>query len=161
MKAQRYTRSCSGFTVSELMVTIGLAGILMGIAVPSLLAWLPTLRLNDGARQVAVDLQNARMNAISQSLPFGLNFAAAGATTYVIFQDVDNGGDYDAPGELVRGPISLPQGIAAAAAATVVFQPRGVASVTNPINLGNGTAATANLATSLVGRVTISHSGGG
>jgi prepilin-type N-terminal cleavage/methylation domain-containing protein len=159
MKAQRYTRSCSGFTVSELMVTIGVAGILMGIAVPSLLAWLPTLRLNDGARQVAVDLQNARMTAISQSLPMGLSFT--GATAYVIFQDANLNGAYDNPGDpIVRGPFSLPQGITAAAAATVVFQPRGVASVTNPINLGNGTAATANLTTSLVGRVTIYHSGG-
>jgi len=160
MKVQRYTRSCSGFTVSELMVTIGIAGILMGIAVPSLLAWLPTLRLNDGARQVAVDLQNARMNAISQSLPFQLRFAAAGDASYVIERDANNDGDFTDPGELVRGPVSLPQGVTVLLAATVVFQPRGVASVTNPINLGNGTAATANLATSLVGRVTISHSGG-
>ena len=159
MKAQRYTRSCSGFTVSELMVTIGVAGILMGIAIPSLLAWLPTLRLNDGARQVALDLQNARMNAISQSLPFGLSFT--GATAYVIFQDANLNGAYDNPGDpIIRGPLSLPQGITVTGTPTVVFQPRGIASVNNAINLGNGTAATANLATSLVGRVTISHSGG-
>ena len=157
MKAQRYTRSCSGFTVSELMVTIGVAGILMGIAVPSLLAWLPTLRLNDGARQVAVDLQNARMSAISQSLPMGLNFAAAGATTYVIFQDADNDGAFDNPGDpVVRGPVSLPQGITATGARTVVFQPRGVsgpAAVTIPLANGGGTVR--NIQVSIVGRVTV------
>ena len=155
MKAQRYTHSCSGFTVSELMVTIGLAGILMGIAVPSLLAWLPTLRLNDGARQVAVDLQNARMTAVSQSLPFGLNFAAAGATTYVIFQDADNDGVYDNPGDpVIRGPINLPQGITATDARTMVFQPRGIANG-GTINLGNGTGTTQNIQVSIVGGVRV------
>jgi Tfp pilus assembly protein FimT len=139
------------------MVTIGLGAILMGIAVPSLMAWLPTQRLADGARQVALELQNARMNAISQSLRVGLNFAAAGANAYVIFQDADADGVYDNPGDpVVRGPVALPQGITAAAASTVVFQPRGTTTVAIPINinLGNGTATT-NIQITIVGRVNI------
>ena len=68
------TRSDQGFTIMELVVVMTLALIIMGIALPNLLSWLPTYRLSAGARQVASDLQLARMKAISQNAKFRLIF---------------------------------------------------------------------------------------
>ena len=161
MKMEKYSRRSSGFTVTELMVTIGVAGILMGIAVPSLLSWLPTLRLSSASRQVAADLQLARMRAISQNVPFGLNFATNGASSYVVFRDSNNNTVFDA-GELDRGPFSLPEGITVSAAMCLVFQARGTASSTGTITLQNG-SATQGVVVSVVGRVKVDpavHGGG-
>jgi len=72
------------------MITIGVAALLMAIAIPSFLSWLPTLRLSDGARQVAVDLQLARMKAVTQNTRFQVSFGALPATSYTLQNDPDN-----------------------------------------------------------------------
>ena len=57
MKAPRFFSSQpSGFTLMELMATLGVAAILMAIAIPKFTSTLPGLRLNDAARQIATDL---------------------------------------------------------------------------------------------------------
>ncbi|MFQ5681807.1 MAG: GspH/FimT family pseudopilin [Candidatus Binatia bacterium] len=80
MKLRKHIRSSSGFTVAELMTTVGVAAILIGIAVPGFLSWLPTLHLSDAARQVATDLQLARMTAISQNTATTVAFNVTNAT---------------------------------------------------------------------------------
>jgi Tfp pilus assembly protein FimT len=47
------------------MVVVALIGILAGIAVPNILANLPTFRLHSAARQVMTDLNYARGRAVS------------------------------------------------------------------------------------------------
>jgi prepilin-type N-terminal cleavage/methylation domain-containing protein len=66
MKLRKIAQELRGFTLIELLVTIGIAGILMGIAVPRFYALLPGIRVASAARQVATDLQLARMRAIAQ-----------------------------------------------------------------------------------------------
>jgi prepilin-type N-terminal cleavage/methylation domain-containing protein len=81
MKSQKYVQKVAGFTLIELVVTIGIAGILMGIAVPRFYAALPGIRLASAARQVVTDLQLARMTAISQRTnPYIVTFNTATAT---------------------------------------------------------------------------------
>jgi len=80
MKAHKWVQKVNGFTLIEVLVAIGVAAILMGIAVPQFYAVLPGIRLSSAARQVATDLQLARMRAISQRTPQGLTFDSA--TTY-------------------------------------------------------------------------------
>ena len=58
-------RNQSGFTLIELMAAIGVAGLLMVIAMPIFTKTLPGLRLNDAARQIATDLQQVRMRGDS------------------------------------------------------------------------------------------------
>jgi prepilin-type N-terminal cleavage/methylation domain-containing protein len=80
MKPQKYVQKIAGFTLIELVVTIGIAGILMGIAVPRFYAALPGIRLASAARQVVTDLQLARMTAISQRTNQVVAFDTATAT---------------------------------------------------------------------------------
>ena len=122
--------SRAGFTVAELMVTIGVMLILMAIAMPRFLATLPGLRLADAARQVATDLQQLRMKAIAQNIPYQITFSSS---TYVL-QQCNGGCTNDS------GNIALPQGITATASTAPQFQPRGTAAASATITLSNGTA---------------------
>ena len=142
----------SGFTVLELIVAVGIAMVVMGIAVPSFMTWLPTLRLSSGARQVATDLQVARMKAISQNRKFRLNFDTT--TTYYLQSDLNNDGTI-ASGENDSGPFSLPEGISTTVGTTPEFQPRGTASGAGTITLQNVNSETKNVQVAVVGRVTI------
>ncbi len=63
-----------GFTLTELLVTIAVFGILAAIAIPSFFSWMPSLRLNGAARLVMGDLMAARMKAVSQNNRFRVIF---------------------------------------------------------------------------------------
>ena len=151
MKILKHNRGASGFTVMELVVVIAVAMLITGIAVPSFLSWLPTLRLSNGARQVATDLQLARMKAISQNAKFRLNFTSG--TSYE-FQKDNSGFGYES------GPFSLPEGITVTETTpftTSEFQPRGTANTgvgISTITLSNG-SDTKQVAIKLVGRVNV------
>jgi prepilin-type N-terminal cleavage/methylation domain-containing protein len=66
MTAQKHSPAIAGFTMIEVLVAISVAGILMAIAIPRFYAVLPGIRLTLATRQVATDLQLARMRAIAQ-----------------------------------------------------------------------------------------------
>ena len=143
-------RSERGFTVMELMVVVGLMAIISAIAMPSFISWLPSYRLSAGARQVAGDLQLARMKAISQNTTYRLNFISG--TQYRL--------EKDAGFTLESGPFTLPVGITASpTGATSEFQSRGTASATDDITLTNdGGTTVRHVCIKTVGRVHIENS---
>jgi prepilin-type N-terminal cleavage/methylation domain-containing protein len=57
-------RKDTGFTHLELMVVIGIIGILSAIAIPSYIQWLPKHRVGSAARAVMSAVEFARINAI-------------------------------------------------------------------------------------------------
>jgi prepilin-type N-terminal cleavage/methylation domain-containing protein len=133
----------AGLTVIELMAAIGIIGILVAVATPSLLSTLPGLRLNDAARQVATDLQMARMRAIAQNSSNTITFnTSTGTYTFTLGNEsIDIDQLY--PGITFS---SVP--------ANPVFTSRGTASTTATITLSNGNA-TKQVEVTSVGRVRI------
>jgi len=125
------TSKAAGFTLIELMAAIGVAGLLMIIAMPFFTKTLPGLRLTDAARQIATELQHVRMKTISQSIPHQISFST---TTYVVQRCngtcADDGGNMTLPeGITVTPPSTPPQ-----------FQPRGTVSSATTIRISNGTS---------------------
>ena len=152
MKLKVCHQGADGFTLIELLTAMGVAATLMAIAVPQFMSLLPTINLSSAARQVATDLQFARVKAISQSVRYRLSFVGAipGATTYVVQND--GSGAFTTE----TGPFALPPGISVSAlTATSVFQPRGTVNTTSTMTLQNGNGQTRTVQVALVGRVTI------
>lgn len=136
-----------GFTLGEVLTGIGLFGILAAIAAPQLTSTLPGLRLADGARQIATELQQLRMKAIAQNLPYQMTFSS---TTYKLQRC--NGACTDDSGNL-----ALPTGITASASATPQFQARGTAAAAATITVSNGTT-NKYVCVRAVGRISIQDS---
>lgn len=124
-----------GFTLIELMATLGVAAILMAIAIPNFMSTLPGLRLNDAARQVATDLQQIRMKAIAQNIPYQM---ALSSTTYVLRKCNDSACSTSTNDS---GSIVLPTGITVLTPPTAQFHPRGTAATLTTIELTNGSSS--------------------
>ncbi len=76
---QRYKFN-HGFTLLELIVSMTVLAILLGIAVPSFMSTLDKRRLSGAAEQLYSDLQYARSEAIKRNTPVFVTFTGAGTT---------------------------------------------------------------------------------
>ena len=57
----------AGFTLTEIMVVVGIIGLLVMVAVPNFLDWNSKARLKDGVSLLQGNMAMARMNAINQN----------------------------------------------------------------------------------------------
>lgn len=69
-----------GFTALELMVVIGIIAIVMSIAVPSIIGWLPDYRLRSGTEDIQSTLQLARLRAINGNTTATVSFNVGNET---------------------------------------------------------------------------------
>lgn len=96
-------RKESGFTLIELMTVVGIIAILLAIAVPGVMSWLPSYRLKAAAQDMVGNFQKARLEAIKRNAlcTVVFNQPVDGVTyDYVVFIDdpengVDRYVDYD------------------------------------------------------------------
>jgi len=152
-------RSERGFTVIELLAVISIMMVVTAIATPSFYYWLPKYRLSAGARQIAADLQLARMKAISQNTSYRLRFTDD--ETYQIWKE--DGVWAQAPN---TGDFELPDGITVSDPTvfffdTSEFQSRGTANTgvgNSEIEITNTDGATQAVCMETVGRVHIENS---
>jgi Tfp pilus assembly protein FimT len=76
----RRSRRTRGTSLMDVLVGIVIAGVLMGIAVPTIPALMDPYRLSFAARVVASELSAARMKAIAQNRRHRLNFDTTAGT---------------------------------------------------------------------------------
>lgn len=106
----------AGFTLVELMVTIALAGILAIVASRMLAntgSWISQYRLKAAAREMAINLEYTRMEAIKRNINCFMAFnQAVGGTTYsyVVFVDTSLNKNFDT-GETVLLKTAFTNGV--------------------------------------------------
>ncbi len=86
----------SGFTLVELMVTVAVLAILLGIAIPSFQGTLDKRRIVGAAEQIYADLQYARSEAIRQNKSVTVHFRNIGTNTawcYGMYERTGTTGD--------------------------------------------------------------------
>ena len=120
----------SGFTIVELMIAMAIMVIVMAIAIPTYNRTIkPTADLKGAARQVYSDIQLARLRAVTNNIPYGLDFDST-ADDYIVFQDVDGSFQYEV-GEAIVKRVQFAEGY-------------GFARVNFDANYGGGDGVTFN-----------------
>ena len=62
---RKTNKKASGFTLPEMLITLGIMAVVTLIAIPSFMSLLPGMRLNSSARQVFMAMARARQAAVS------------------------------------------------------------------------------------------------
>ena len=75
-------RSDGGFTLIDIMVTIALFSIVMGMALPALSNVAERLKLGQAVREVERELQTARLKAVTSNRPVRVRFNCPSAGRY-------------------------------------------------------------------------------
>ena len=73
--AKGLRKGYSGFSLVEFLIIVIVIGVLVGIALPGFLVWLPTYRLNRATRDLISNFQRAKISAIKNHLNCTVNEA--------------------------------------------------------------------------------------
>ena len=93
----------TGFTAIELLITVAIAAILIGAAIPSFLGLIQSSRLDAATRQVVSEIRKVQSLAVTRSGVFGFhwggdpNIAGLANSQYRLEQDGIAGCDWPAP----------------------------------------------------------------
>jgi Tfp pilus assembly protein FimT len=146
-------RSQGGYSLVELVVIVGVIGIIMAASAPFFLSYLRTSALRGGAEEMASVLNRARQIAIKDNT----SMCVTNDGSRVRFQIATCAGTvWTGPGTDATGFVTLANNITVASAQNVVFTYMGTAStpatytVTNPRN-----GRTMTVAVTAAGRVSI------
>lgn len=127
-----HIRNSKGFSLTELIIVIAIAGAIMAIAAPSIISQITHLRLTRSVRDVVTELNAARFKAIAQNTQYRVVFTVnSGATppdTFKLYFLNTTTGNWDDAGR-ATGRLGDGMSITSPGATfTTTFQPNGAAS---------------------------------
>lgn len=164
-----WKKSPPGFTLMELLITIGVLAVALAIAIPSFVSWLPDYRLKAAARDLYSNFQKAKLNAVKRNIPCAVSFSVDGngnTTGYTVFLDADVDFVKDATEEVVAtvswGDYSSISGLAAtfdnsSGTPVIAFRPTGLVSDNNG-GFASGSARIKNSNNKIAG-ISVSQTG--
>jgi type IV fimbrial biogenesis protein FimT len=132
----------SGFTLLRLVVTIGIAGIILAIASPSIATATRVYSVRSAARQVFSDLQNTRMASVMGNQSY--SFTVRDAVTYRI---------QSASGSFTDTSLEA-SGVTISAPSAITFASDGTASSTT-VTVTNSSGDTMQVAVAAAGRIRV------
>ena len=157
---------CGGFTLIELMITIALGAIIMGIGVPSYQDFVVKNRIQTQASEIRSSLAMARVEAIRRGLRVrvcpgesGCDGSANWHNGWNSFVDRDNDNNIDPNETQLEVHIRLDGGSTLTGANHVIFKSDGTASDARELNLctadGDASPHRRGIHVSNVGRVQV------
>jgi Tfp pilus assembly protein FimT len=139
----RYALGESGFTLLRLLVTIGIAGVILAIASPSVATATRVYSVRSAARQVFSDLQNTRMAAVMGNQSY--TFTVRDAVTYRV---------QSASGSFTDTSLEA-SGVTISAPNAIQFASDGTASSTATVSVVNSSGDTMQVAVAAAGRIRV------
>lgn len=102
----------AGFTLVELMVALAVLGVMVGVAIPSVLAWMPAIYLKDTAYDVKGAMIRARSLAINDGREYRVLLDTTNNTYRIEQGNLTSG---STAWTTVLGPHPLAQGVSVSA----------------------------------------------
>jgi prepilin-type N-terminal cleavage/methylation domain-containing protein len=142
-----------GFTLTEVIVTISILGVMAAISIPSYISWLPRHRLQTSVRQIYDDMNIAKIRAIKDNTVAGIDFDTV-AETYTVYFDMDGTLGYASGVDtIIKLNVTLENSVDITADNTCEFNNRGL------FTAGPGQIRLTN-PTGLIMRVDVNAAGG-
>ena len=91
----KFKASSLGFTLIEIMIVIAIVGILAMVTVPKYKGVTDHYHLESSAQIVAVQLRNAKQNAMDRRTDVYVMFKSSSMQTYYVYHDSDNDDSYE------------------------------------------------------------------
>ena len=149
--AARQRTGCRGVTLLEVLAVAAVTATLVAIGVPQMTKLRGPYALAAASRQVATDLQTARLRAIARNTRYRVNFSASAATYTVEAETSPNT-------FVVEGGVQkLPRGVSVTAPSpgNPIFDTRGMLGSNVTVSVSVAGSGTSTVTVNVLGRTTI------